>query len=90
MIGFAAFFCGGKIIANGGFTRDNAEAILQKGDADLVAFAKVFISNPDLPLRFKEGYPLTPYDRGTFYGGNEHGYTDYPFYSGQVGIKPLS
>jgi N-ethylmaleimide reductase len=78
-----------KIIANGGFTRDSAEAMLQKGDADLVAFAKVFISNPDLPLRFRNGYPLTPYDRGTFYGGNEHGYTDYPFYNEPVGIKSL-
>jgi N-ethylmaleimide reductase len=69
-----------RIFANGGFTRDSAEAILQKGDADAITFAKIFISNPDLPLRFRNGYPLNPYDRGTFYGGNEQGYIDYPFY----------
>ena len=76
-----------KIMVNGGFTRDSAEAILRKGDADLVSFAKIFISNPDLPLRFKMGYQLTPYDRGTFYGGNAQGYIDYPYYKETVGAK---
>jgi N-ethylmaleimide reductase len=70
----------GGIIAAGGFEREGAEAILQKGDADAVAFGRWFISNPDLPLRMRKGAPLAPYDRNTFYGGNEHGYTDYPFY----------
>jgi N-ethylmaleimide reductase len=65
----------GTIIAAGGFTRQSAEAILEAGDADLVAFGRFFISNPDLPKRF--GTPLSNYDRSTFYGGDERGYTDY-------------
>ncbi len=69
-----------KIIAAGGFEPDTAEAVLEKADADLVAFGRYFISNPDLPKRIKLGLPLNPYDRTTFYGGNAKGYTDYPFY----------
>jgi N-ethylmaleimide reductase len=69
----------GTIIAAGGFDRDSAEAILQKGDADMVAFGRWFVANPDLPLRFRKGLPLNAYDRSTFYGGDERGYTDYPF-----------
>jgi N-ethylmaleimide reductase len=68
-----------KIIAAGGFEPDTAEAVLEKGDADLVAFGRHFISNPDLPKRIKLGLPLNTYDRTTFYGGDAHGYTDYPF-----------
>ena len=70
----------GKLIAAGGFEPDSAEAIIEKGDADLVAFGRYFIANPDLPKRIKLGLPLNPYDRKTFYGGDAHGYTDYPFY----------
>ena len=69
-----------KIIAAGGFEPDSAEAIIEKGDADLVAFGRHFIANPDLSKRIKLGLPLNPYDRATFYGGDYHGYTDYPFY----------
>ena len=70
----------GTIIAAGGFEPDSAEEILEKGDADLVAFGRHFISNPDLPERIRLGRPLNPHDRATFYGGDAHGYTDYPFY----------
>ncbi|WP_219852091.1 alkene reductase [Nostoc sp. 'Peltigera membranacea cyanobiont' N6] len=70
----------GKIIAAGGFEPDTAEAILESGTADAVAFGRHFISNPDLPRRLKEGLPLTTYDRNTFYTFDAHGYTDYPFY----------
>jgi N-ethylmaleimide reductase len=70
----------GKIIAAGGFEPDTAEEIVEKGEADLVAFGRHFISNPDLPKRIQLGLPLNPYDRATFYGGDAHGYTDYPFY----------
>ncbi len=45
---------------------------------DAVAFGRIFIANPDLPKRIKINAPLNPYDRATFYGGNEKGYTDYP------------
>jgi N-ethylmaleimide reductase len=70
----------GPIIAAGGFDGKGAEEIVAKGDADLVAFGRHFIANPDLPKRIKLGLPLNPYNRDTFYGGDARGYTDYPFY----------
>ena len=70
----------GPIIAAGGFDGESAEAILQSGDADLVAFGRHFIANPDLPERLRKGLPLNPYDRATFFGGTDVGYTDYPFH----------
>ena len=69
----------GRIIAAGGFDAAEAEAILEKDDADLVAFGRLFIANPDLPHRFRESLPLNPYDRSTFYGGDSRGYIDTPF-----------
>jgi N-ethylmaleimide reductase len=66
------------LIAAGGFTPDSAEAIVAAGDADLVAFGRHFISNPDLPERVRRGLPLNRYDRTTFYGGGARGYVDYP------------
>ncbi|WP_213804321.1 alkene reductase [Granulicella sp. dw_53] len=70
----------GKIISAGGFEPDTAEAILEKGDADAVAFGRHFVSNPDLPRRIQLGLPLTDYDRSTFYTFDKHGYIDYPLY----------
>ena len=70
----------GKIIAAGGFEVDTAERILREGDADLVAFGRHFLSNPDLPMRIEQGLPLNDYDRSTFYTFAAKGYTDYPFY----------
>ena len=67
----------GKIIAAGGFDRLGAEAILQKGDADAVAFGRYFTSNPDLPERFRLNLPLTEYVREAFWGGNEQHYIDF-------------
>ncbi len=74
-------FYRGTIIAAGGFDRESAEAILQEGDADLVAFGRFFISNPDLPTRLKHGHPLKEYDRSALYGGDARGYNDFPSYS---------
>lgn len=74
----------GTIVAAGGFKGHTAEAILQAGDADLVAFGRDFIANPDLPVRLRHKLPLNPYDRPTFFGGTEVGYTDYPFYRDDV------
>jgi N-ethylmaleimide reductase len=68
----------GPWIAAGGFNRDGAEALLAEGGADLVAFGRWFISNPDLPARFARDLPLTPYDRSTFYADGPEGYVDYP------------
>ena len=70
----------GVLITAGGFTGETANAAIAEGHADAIAFGRIFISNPDLPRRLKEGLPLTPYDRATFYGGEAAGYTDYPAY----------
>ena len=70
----------GVLISAGGFTGEAAEAAIAAGHADAIAFGRIFISNPDLPRRLRHGYPLTPYNRATFYGGEEKGYTDYPVY----------
>ena len=69
----------GRIIAAGSFEPEGHEAIIEKGDADLVAFGRHFVSNPDLPGGSRVGLPLTPYDRATFYGGDARGYTVDPF-----------
>jgi N-ethylmaleimide reductase len=68
----------GKLITAGGFTGETANAAIAAGHADAIAFGRIFISNPDLPGRLAHGYPLTPYNRATFYSGEEAGYTDYP------------
>ena len=70
----------GVLITAGGFTGEAAEAAIAEGHADAIAFGRIFISNPDLPRRLREGLPLTPYNRATFYGGEDAGYTDYPVY----------
>jgi len=67
----------GTILAAGGFDGESAEEILVKGDADLVAIGRMFTSNPDLPKRIKNGYPLTAYERSAFWGGTERFYTDF-------------
>lgn len=68
----------GSLIASGGFTAQSAEAALNAGYADLVAFGRMFIANPDLPKRLVSGAPLNEPNPKTFYGGGEAGYTDYP------------
>ena len=70
----------GVLITAGGFTGETANAAIADGHADAIAFGRIFISNPDLPRRLSEGFPLTPYNRATFYSGEEKGYTDYPVY----------
>lgn len=77
-------FYSGTIIAAGGFNGDSAEAIIAAGDADLVAFGRDFIANPDLPERLRGKLPLNPYDRETFFGGTDIGYVDYPFYAERI------
>lgn len=68
----------GAIIACGGFRRETAEAILARGHADLVAFGRPFISNPDLVARLEQGAALNRWDADTFYSGGAKGYLDYP------------
>ena len=72
----AAF--GGAYIANEKFTYESAEQTVESGDADAVAFGKLFIANPDLPQRFALQAPLNEPRVPEFYAGGAHGYTDYP------------
>lgn len=72
----AAF--GGAYIANEGFTQESAEQALAAGDADAVAFGKLFIANPDLPRRFSEKHEANAWNADTFYSQGPEGYTDYP------------
>ena len=65
-------------MVNNGYDRDLAIDAVESGKADLVAFGRLFIANPDLPRRLKENAALNAPDRATFYGGGEKGYTDYP------------
>lgn len=74
----------GVLVFCGGYTADSAEALIAAGIADAIAFGRPFIANPDLVERFRSGAPLNTPDRSTFYGGGEHGYTDYPTLSQQA------
>jgi N-ethylmaleimide reductase len=78
----------GKIVAAGGFEPDTAQAVVANGDADLVAFGRYFVSNPDLPNRIKLGLPLSDYDRNTFYTFDARGYIDYPAYAAGASYFP--
>jgi N-ethylmaleimide reductase len=69
---------GGPYLANNGYDKQLAEAALREGRADAIAFGRPFIANPDLVERLRTSAPLATADHKTFYGGDEHGYTDYP------------
>lgn len=71
----------GTIIVAGNYNKEKAEAILSDGLADLVAFGRLFTSNPDLPYRYKHNLPTSDYFQEYFFGGGEKGYTDYLPYS---------
>ena len=68
----------GALIFCGGYTDADAEALIEQGVGDAVAFGRPYIANPDLVERFRHGADLNTPDRATFYGGGAHGYTDYP------------
>jgi N-ethylmaleimide reductase len=68
----------GVLISAGGYTAQDGDDAIRDHLADAIAFGRLFISNPDLPKRFELGSPLNSYNRATFYGGSEKGYTDYP------------
>ena len=68
----------GAYIANNGYDRDMAIEAIESGAADLVAFGRPFIANPDLVERLRVGAALNEVERATLYGGGEKGYTDYP------------
>jgi len=69
----------GIYMANCRYDLARAQQAVADGAADLVSFGTLYIANPDLVERFRQGAALNTPDPGTFYGGDEHGYTDYPF-----------
>ncbi len=70
----------GPLITAGAFTPQTGAMAVEQRHSDAVAFGRMFIANPDLVARIRRGLPLNAYDRSTFYGGGEHGYTDYPVF----------
>jgi N-ethylmaleimide reductase len=68
----------GAWIVNNGYTRAMAIDAVAGGRADMVAFGKPFISNPDLVERLRQDAPLAALNQATLYGGDAAGYTDYP------------
>ena len=68
----------GTLISCGGHTLESANRMLENNEADLIAFGKPFISNPDLVERLRTDAPLTEWDKETFYHGGPKGYIDYP------------
>jgi N-ethylmaleimide reductase len=69
----------GPYIVNGNYDCSRAMKVVADRRADFVSFGKLFLANPDLPLRFARSAPLNVPDRGSFYGGDDRGYIDYPF-----------
>jgi N-ethylmaleimide reductase len=67
----------GTIIVAGKYDIERANWVLERGYADLVAFGRPFVANPDLPARLAQRLPLADFDPATLFGGQDHGYTDY-------------
>ena len=70
----------GTLIANVKMDRDRGNRLIAEGLADLVAFGRPYIANPDLVQRFAENAPLAEVDWETVYASGSHGYSDYPTY----------
>ena len=66
------------MISAAAYTPLSAARTVAEGEADAIAFGRMFIANPDLVERIRDELPMNQYDRSTFYGGGEQGYTDYP------------
>ncbi|MFI2743904.1 alkene reductase [Zhouia sp. PK063] len=77
-------FYEGSLMINGGFDQETGNKIIEEGYADMVAYGKLFISNPDLPQRFAFNAPLTQWNQDTFYTQNTKGYIDYPPFEGEL------
>jgi N-ethylmaleimide reductase len=78
----------GTLMLAGGFDRDSAEIWLQNGRADIIAFGRKFLANPDLPRRLRQRASLNADDTTTYYGGGAKGYTDYPTLEQERGEAP--
>ena len=77
----------GTIITNMDYDRESGMQAIENSTADLVAYGRLFLANPDLPERFAQDAPLNEPNPNTFYGGNEEGYTDYPSMNNQEKAK---
>ncbi|MFL7960857.1 MULTISPECIES: alkene reductase [unclassified Pseudomonas] len=71
----------GVLMIAGGYDPETAEQALIDGRADIIAFGRAFLANPDLPRRIRDGLPLNTPDPSTFFGGDQRGYVDYPTHS---------
>jgi N-ethylmaleimide reductase len=72
----------GPLLSAAAYTPGSAALAIGQKHADAIVFGRLFIANPDLVERIKGNHPLNPFDRSTFYGGAEHGYTDYKTFGG--------
>ncbi|TPX61785.1 hypothetical protein SpCBS45565_g07153 [Spizellomyces sp. 'palustris'] len=79
----------GNLMVAGGYLKENADEAIQSGYADLVAFGRWYLANPDFVERLRKDLPLNKYHRPTFYSNGAEGYVDYPFYEEvkQVGVQ---
>lgn len=73
----------GTLVLAGDFDRERAETALAAGRADVVAFARGFIANPDLPDRMRRDLPLAAFDASTLYSAGSEGYSDYPAFAAE-------
>lgn len=80
----------GTLIVCGGYDHRKATACLEEDRADLVAFGRLFIANPDLPERFRQNAELNRPDESTYYGGGAKGYVDYPTLKQLKGEEPMT
>jgi N-ethylmaleimide reductase len=78
----------GLLVLAGGFDARSAEQWIREGRADLIAFGRKFIANPDLPARLRDEAGLNGDDPATYYGGGQKGYTDYLSLAQQRGDVP--
>jgi N-ethylmaleimide reductase len=76
------------LIYAGKYDGARARAAIHEGWADMIGFGRPFVANPDLPIRLRHGYPWTPHDPATLFGGAEQGLTDYPVYGPQAEPQP--
>ena len=75
----------GTLMINGGFDQDSGNEVIASGNADLVAYGKPYVSNPDLVERFEQGFDLAEWDNDTFYTPGKKGYADYPMANAEQG-----
>ncbi len=74
----------GPLVLNSDYVGGSAQAALDSGVADAIAFGRTFLANPDLPERLRQGAPLNADNRATWYSQGPEGYIDYPLLSARA------